>query len=832
MEGRSYYLDRILDSLSVLYCRLNDAGRLNLQDRKVRAENIMRGLLNRIHGWSLKNANMLASNFPGVDLVDTTAGVAVQVTSTNSLDKVKNTWNKFDTDEMRSTYKKLYILVMKDEVPTKSMKDFVRDPWFDGSTDIWNYTTLSKQIEDIESVAMLKEISRYLQEQMGDPGWNQYRLPKVPEASEFFVAGSRDDDLRKMQELFDAKKTVYLCGVGGIGKTELAIQFAKTYAPSEGAYFMRCIRSDSGESLRESILQLQIEDYSFKGQDDEKREAEYKDRLQILAKFKGALVILDNWDGPNMKRMLEEKAFADLTALGLRLVITTRFCMRGGLEIERLSDGHLLGLIRSIYDTNRETVNDDLLLDLIDAVDGHTLMVNLMAQTLDAMWDDDAVEQMLEAIRSSDLDRYDFPEVIEDKDRKLKQDRLYVHLRTLFNFSGIKKNATECDIMRCATLLPAGGMRDTLFRSCLEPGQRQALLDLVGRGWIQHKSKLLMLHPVIREVCRGELKPDDRNCRPFLIKLRQQYDPAQYDARRFSEMAECFSVAATRLVDYWGDWSYFASELWSELGQPRKGLQFALRTVKKRQQRVKRARRESKPQLERQLASAYNMVCNAYCHLSEYEHARSYGERALQLRKARLEKGHYQIAASYNNLGMVYIHLEQYDKAMELLKEALRLRESHENPNQMDIANSYNNIGTAYYVQEDFEQALHYRQKALELRRVIHANELDHPDIAASINNVGRTYHEMGRYEDALQLLLQALQMRRNKLRINDSDLANSYYNVGHTYAAMVNYPEAIKHLEMALKTWERCGAQDNMYFVSTQQELEELRQKAAVRPV
>ena len=282
MENKSYYLDQINDDLALMSLQLERAGRLNLQDRKVRAENIMRGLLNRIHGWNLENANMLAQNFPGVDLVDKGSRVAVQVTSTNSIAKVRNTWEKFDTDQMRGDYDRLIILVLKDVEPTEAMKAYQKGKWFDGAKDIWNIGTLQKQAEDLESVRRLKDISDYLKEQIEGIGRVRYRLPPIPQAVESFVRESRDAELLEMKRRLytdrEEGKTIYLYGVGGIGKTELAIQFAKNYPPSEGAYFMRCVETKDGASMRESILRMRIEGYRFEGGKDDDRQAEYEER--------------------------------------------------------------------------------------------------------------------------------------------------------------------------------------------------------------------------------------------------------------------------------------------------------------------------------------------------------------------------------------------------------------------------------------------------------------------------------------------------------------------------------------------------------------------------
>lgn len=56
------------------------------------AENVMCGLLRELCGWSaLQNLNAEQTNFPGIDLADDVHRVAIQVTATADISKIKHT---------------------------------------------------------------------------------------------------------------------------------------------------------------------------------------------------------------------------------------------------------------------------------------------------------------------------------------------------------------------------------------------------------------------------------------------------------------------------------------------------------------------------------------------------------------------------------------------------------------------------------------------------------------------------------------------------------------------------------------------------------------------
>ena len=76
------------------------------------SEAVFLRLLNALYGWHLKDMNAKNKNYPAIDLADEDAGVAVQVTATASLDKVKDTISAFLRHELHLQYSRLIIFVI------------------------------------------------------------------------------------------------------------------------------------------------------------------------------------------------------------------------------------------------------------------------------------------------------------------------------------------------------------------------------------------------------------------------------------------------------------------------------------------------------------------------------------------------------------------------------------------------------------------------------------------------------------------------------------------------------------------------------------------------
>ncbi|HHW2311268.1 TPA: SMEK domain-containing protein, partial [Pseudomonas aeruginosa] len=76
------------------------------------SENLMCGLLRELCGWTdLRNLNREQANFPGIDLADDTRRVAVQVTATADIGKVKYTLEQFLSRDLHQRYDRLIVYV-------------------------------------------------------------------------------------------------------------------------------------------------------------------------------------------------------------------------------------------------------------------------------------------------------------------------------------------------------------------------------------------------------------------------------------------------------------------------------------------------------------------------------------------------------------------------------------------------------------------------------------------------------------------------------------------------------------------------------------------------
>ena len=781
-EGLDVLVTKIDKLLSWLTCNVQAEIKNNLSTRNVLAETILCGVLNRIHGWNLVNANRIRANHPAVDLVDPGNRVAVQVSSTCDLGKVDHTLEEFQKYHLEKEYDRLYILTISTANSTKTMQKRAIPGIFYGKEDIWNMPKLTGQLMDLD-IAVLEDIHRYLTLELGrfDPLGRYLHLPAPGSLGDGFVG--RQEELESIQQQLNLGiKPVVLRGLGGMGKTVLAAEYARNHCQGM-VYFAHFL-----ESITETVRNM-YQGIQPRAKDAPRDQEKLDTVLQMLERCtEDDLLIIDNMDSGSgtLPDLLKDPVYKQLQQMKLQLIITTRFEYRGAIQINRLDDDALYRIFRR----HEAPVAKPEMDALIRAVSGHTLAIDLIARTLADNWVPVSSEEMLDALEKNTLSDADFAEIDSDYGDSPEQKQIYKHLQAVFNVAKVPD--PERTILHYATLLPEGGMDVRLFRSCLSKDLLAAFPLLGKRGWLISDGSLLRIHPIVRLVCREELKPSDESCGEFLQALWKQYDKTKYDTDRYSQLADTFAAAADQLEDQNPDWINHAGEVYCKLKQSNQAKALYDKHLTMLEERFPG---------QAPLATAYNYLGLSYSALGEYRIAFAYAEKSLEIRKKVLPGNHSDLARSYNNLGEAYGNLGDRKTALEFKLQAMRIFEKVLSPDHPDLAISYNNVGCTYGELGDHKKELEYKLKALEIQeRVLPP---DHPDLAASYISVGYTYGQMNDHKKALECYWKALEIQEHVLPPNHPDLATSYNNVGGSYGQLGDYKKALEYLLKAMEIQE-----------------------------
>ncbi|WP_376794538.1 tetratricopeptide repeat protein [Thermogemmatispora sp.] len=164
-----------------------------------------------------------------------------------------------------------------------------------------------------------------------------------------------------------------------------------------------------------------------------------------------------------------------------------------------------------------------------------------------------------------------------------------------------------------------------------------------------------------------------------------------------------------------------------------------------------------------------------------------------------------------------YLHDHgRYPEALPLLERSLSICEQALGPHHPDTATSLNNLALLYHALGRLHDALPLYQRSLS----IHEQALGphHPDTASSLNDLASLYRDLGRFEDALPLAQRSLSICEQALGPDDPDTASSLYTLALLYRDLGRPDEALPLLERALAIYERALGPDHPITQATRQ--------------
>jgi pentatricopeptide repeat protein len=145
---------------------------------------------------------------------------------------------------------------------------------------------------------------------------------------------------------------------------------------------------------------------------------------------------------------------------------------------------------------------------------------------------------------------------------------------------------------------------------------------------------------------------------------------------------------------------------------------------------------------------------------------------------------------------------DDYARAQHFYEQAREIGEPVWGPEHPALAHLLNNLGELSQTQGYFSQAEQYYRHALAIRE--NSFGLEHPDTAGSLNNVAGIREEQGDYAEAERLYEQALHLRERLLGSYHPDTAESLSNVARFYRIIGKYSQARPLYERALVAYEQ----------------------------
>lgn len=328
---------------------------------------------------------------------------------------------------------------------------------------------------------------------------------EVPKACAHFCG--RNQELSTLHELISEKRIIFLQGIAGIGKSELAKAYARAYRKD---YTNILYLTYSGD-LRQDIIDLDFVD----DLPEDTEEDRFRKHNRFLRSLKeDTLLIIDNFNTTAGK----DAFFSVLLKYRCRILFTTRsrFDNYASFNLGEISDPDaLLSLMGYFYsDAKRK---QSILKQIIQTVHSHTLAVELSARLLETgILEPQELLARLQVEKSA-LGATDTIDIV--KDGQSRKATYYEHIHTLFSLYRLSEE--ELNIMRGLIFVPVSGVSGRLYANWMKLSDMNRINDLIEKGFVQTQSgRQISLHPMIQKVAIDETRPSVNNSAVLLDSLQ------------------------------------------------------------------------------------------------------------------------------------------------------------------------------------------------------------------------------------------------------------------------------------------------------------------------
>jgi tetratricopeptide (TPR) repeat protein len=204
-----------------------------------------------------------------------------------------------------------------------------------------------------------------------------------------------------------------------------------------------------------------------------------------------------------------------------------------------------------------------------------------------------------------------------------------------------------------------------------------------------------------------------------------------------------------------------------------------------------------------QFVSSLNKLAALYIKQGRYAEAELLILRSLIIREKNLGENYPSVGNSLSNLAELYCYQGKYAEAEPLFQRSLAIGEKQFGENHPSVANSLNNLAQLYCYQGKYAEAEPLYKRSLAIREK-NLGE-DHPSIAIGLNNLAALYEYQGKYAEAEPLFRRSLAIMEKQLGENHPDVATSLNNLASLYKTQGKYEEAeplhLRCLEIKRKT-------------------------------
>jgi tetratricopeptide (TPR) repeat protein len=590
-----------------------------------------------------------------------------------------------------------------------------------------------------------------------------------------------------------------ISGLGGIGKTQTAVEYAYRYRDRYNAVLWLNAESTLGLKTRFAELAALL-DLPYPEKDVDAAVLAVKDWLKTETRW---LLILDNADDPGLLTPFLPEAEHGHILITSRAQDFQDLGIMDPVGLEELSiDDATAFLLHRCGRQDADAAERAAATDLARELDGLPLALEQAAAYI--VERRATFRRYLESYRTRGL------RLVEERLSALGRYTKSVATTWTANFEAVEvESPAAADVLRFSAILASDAIPFELLAggaSQLGPPVEQALTGAAENP--------LLIHDLLGPLGRFSLIRSDGHTEVYSIhRMVQEVLKAGMDdatRRLWAERAvravnQAFPVVKYENWSLYGrllphalaiaDWIKHDSMKFEEAGRLLNETAYYLHErgqYPEAQPLLEQAmaiRRETLGERHPSYATSLNNLAGLYGAMGRHAEAQPLYLQATEISRTALGERHPDYATSLNNLAELYRAMGRYAEAQPLYLQATAIRREALGERHPDYADSLNNLALLYRAMGRHAEAQPLYQQAMAIRRETLGER--HPDYADSLNNLAGLYGAMGRHAEAEPLYLQAMVIRREALGERHPDYANSLNNLAGLYGAMGRHAEA-----------------------------------------
>lgn len=193
---------------------------------------------------------------------------------------------------------------------------------------------------------------------------------------------------------------------------------------------------------------------------------------------------------------------------------------------------------------------------------------------------------------------------------------------------------------------------------------------------------------------------------------------------------------------------------------------------------------------------------------AEFAQAKEVIERAVRICEEAYGKDHPEVAGAVNNLGSVLKDLGDLAGAKKCFKRALKIDEKACGKDHSDVGTVVNNLGSVLQDLGDPSGAKKCFERALKIGEKAYGKH--HPTVAIRVNNLGSVLKDLGDLARAKKCFERALKINEKAYGKDHPSIATSVNNLGAVLHALGDLAGAKKCYDRSLKIDEKAYGKDH----------------------